>query len=175
MTAVTVRMVEPDELELLQKISKETFLEAFSAANSQKNIKVYLSQSFSSEKLTEAFRNPDSAFYFACLDRRTVGYLKLNFGQAQTEIQADNAVEIERIYVLKEFLGKKVGQALYEKSIEIAMQKHADYIWLGVWEKNLRAIAFYKKNGFVAFDTHVFKLGDEDQTDIMMKCAINHR
>ncbi len=74
--------------------------------------------------------------------------------------------------VLKEFHGKKVGQLLYDKAIEIAKQKNTEYIWLGVWEENPRAISFYKKNCFVEFDKHFFKLGDDKQTDIMMKLKL---
>ena len=62
---------------------------------------------------------------------------------------------------------------LYEKAIEIANQRNADYVWLGVWEENPRAISFYLKNGFVAFDKHIFKLGDDEQTDIMMKLLLS--
>jgi ribosomal protein S18 acetylase RimI-like enzyme len=102
-----------------------------------------------------------------------IGYLKLNFGQSQTELQDNRALEIERIYVLKEFHGKSVGQLLYAKASQIARQKRADYVWLGVWEENPRAISFYKKNGFIEFDKHVFLLGKDEQTDIMMKLKLN--
>lgn len=61
---------------------------------------------------------------------------------------------------------------LYEKALQIAKHKNTAYIWLGVWEENPRAISFYKKNGFEAFDNHVFILGNEEQTDILMK--LNH-
>lgn len=83
-------------------------------------------------------------------------------------------MEIERIYVLKEFHGKKVGQILYEKAIELAKGIDADFIWLGVWEENPRAIRFYEKNGFSAFDKHIFQLGNDEQTDIMMKLELKH-
>jgi ribosomal protein S18 acetylase RimI-like enzyme len=102
-----------------------------------------------------------------------IGYLKLNFGQSQTELKDRKAVEIERIYVLKTFHGKHVGQQLYDKAIEIARQKAAEYVWLGVWEENPRAIQFYRKNGFVEFDKHIFKVGDDLQTDIMMKLSLS--
>ena len=98
----------------------------------------------------------------------------LNFGQAQTEFNDNKALEIERIYVLKEFYGKKVGQVLYDKAFDIAKQAGADYLWLGVWEENQRAINFYKKNGFVEFDKHIFKLGDDEQTDIIMKLKLDY-
>jgi ribosomal protein S18 acetylase RimI-like enzyme len=102
-----------------------------------------------------------------------IGYLKLNKGGSQTELKDNDALEIERIYVLKDFHGKEVGQLLFDKAIEVAKAKHVAYVWLGVWEENKRALQFYTKNGFIEFDQHVFVLGDEAQTDIMMKLALN--
>lgn len=135
-------------------------------------MKKYLEEEFSVEKLTAECNNPESAFYFATLGGTIIGYLKLNVGQSQTEIKDDNAIEIERIYVLKEFHGKNVGQLLYEKAIHIAEQTNAGYVWLGVWEKNMRAINFYTKNGFVPFDKHIFRLGNDVQTDLIMKLKL---
>lgn len=132
-------------------------------------MKEYLESKFSNEKLKAELEDKSSEFYFAEIENDVIGYLKINFGHSQTEIKNENALEIERIYVLKEFHGKKVGQVLYEKAIEIAKQKVVDYVWLGVWEENPRAIRFYEKNGFVEFDKHIFMLGDDKQTDIMMK------
>lgn len=134
----------------------------------------YLDEGFSFTKLTTELSDNNAEFYFAILDNNVIGYLKINFGQSQTELQDNKAVEIERIYVLKEYHGKKVGQLLYDKAIKIAKQKNADYVWLGVWEENPRAINFYKKNGFVEFDKHIFKLGNDEQTDIMMKLKLNN-
>ena len=96
----------------------------------------------------------------------------MNTGDAQTELKDLNAFEIERIYVDKAYLGKKIGQLLFEKAIELAKSKNATYVWLGVWEENYRALAFYEKNGFVPFDKHVFMLGSDAQTDIMMKLLL---
>lgn len=98
--------------------------------------------------------------------------MKVNFGNVQTELKDNSALEIERIYVLKDYHGKKIGQKLYEKAIEIAKEKDAKYIWLGVWEENHRAINFYQKNGFEVFDKHIFVLGNDEQTDIMMKLKL---
>jgi ribosomal protein S18 acetylase RimI-like enzyme len=98
--------------------------------------------------------------------------LKINFGKSQTDLQQENAIEVERIYILNEFQGKKIGQLLFDKAIQISIQEKADYIWLGVWEENVRAIKFYLKNGFVEFDKHIFKLGNDEQTDIMMKLEL---
>src|SRR5690606_24420374 len=168
-----IRKVKKDEVEQLQKIGRQTFSETFSSGNNEEDMIKYLDEGFSSEKLKAELNDKESEFYFALLDNEVIGYLKINFGQAQTELKEDSTLEIERIYVLNKFHGKKVGQQLYEKAIKIARQKSVDYVWLGVWEKNPRAIRFYEKNGFIAFDKHLFKLGKDEQTDIMMKLQMN--
>ncbi|SFZ92592.1 hypothetical protein SAMN05428642_102815 [Flaviramulus basaltis] len=173
MENIITRKITIKEINQLKEIGIQTFTETFSSQNTKANLKEYLDNGFSNEKLKIELANKNSQFYFAELENKTIGYLKINFGHSQTEIKAENTLEIERIYVLKEFHGKKIGQILYEKAIEIAKQKMVNYIWLGVWEKNLRAISFYKKNGFVEFDKHIFKLGNEEQTDLMMKLKIN--
>ncbi len=157
-----------------KKIGSQTFFETFAEANTEEDMEVYLKEAFSIEKLTTELSNKNTEFYFATLDNKAIGYLKINVGQTQTVLQDDKAIEIERIYVLKDFHGKEVGQALFEKALQISMIRKAEYIWLGVWEENPRAIKFYKKNGFIEFDKHVFKLGKDDQTDIMMKRMLEY-
>jgi len=164
-----IRRVTINEAGLLQEIGRKTFSETFSAGNTEENMASYLNEGFSEDKLKAELQDPDSQFYFALLENNVIGYLKLNSGRSQTELKDDKAIEIERIYVLKDFHGRKVGQLLYEKAIQIAVDAKADYVWLGVWEKNPRAIRFYQKNGFTEFDKHIFRLGDDEQTDIMMK------
>jgi diamine N-acetyltransferase len=173
MTDIVVKRVTLNDIDQLQKIGRQTFYETFSAANSEENMSKYLDEKFSIEKLTTELKDNNSEFYFATLDDDVIGYLKLNFGQSQTEIKDDKAIEIERIYVLRSFHGKSVGQILYDRAMHIARLRNADFVWLGVWEENPRAINFYKKNGFVEFDKHVFKLGNDEQTDIMMKLQLN--
>lgn len=172
MKSITISKVTPADVECLQQISRQTFVETFAAGNTEENMQAYLAKGFALEKLTAELREPNSAFYFAGLAGRVVGYLKVNTGLAQTELQAPQAFEIERIYVLREFHGQQVGQLLYEQALMLATQARADYVWLGVWEENLRAIRFYKKNGFVEFDKHIFKLGDDEQTDILLKLPL---
>ena len=172
MNGIDIQKVTLSDIAQLQKIGRQTFIETFSEANSEENMKNYLEEGFSIEKLTNEINNKNSEFYFATFNNEIIGYLKLNFGDSQTELKDHKALEIERIYVSKEFHGKKVGQFLYDKAIQIAKQKNAEYVWLGVWEENLRAISFYKKNGFVEFDKHIFKLGNDEQTDIMMKLKL---
>ena len=165
---------ELQDIEKLQKIGRQTFFETFSESNSEENMQKYLDEGFSIEKLTTELTDSNAEFYFAILDEEVIGYLKLNFGDSQTELKDNKSLEIERIYVSKEFHGKSVGQLLYDKAIEVAKQKNVNYVWLGVWEENPRAISFYKKNGFVEFDKHIFKLGNEEQIDIMMKLNLKN-
>lgn len=173
MQNIKLKKVTLKDVNKLQQISRQTFFETFSAVNTEENMTNYLEENLSITRLTSELQNTNSQFYFAELNEKIIGYLKLNFGTAQTELNDDNALEIERIYVLQEFHGKNVGQLLYEKALQIAKEKNADYVWLGVWEENARAIRFYKKNGFVEFDKHVFMLGNDKQTDIMMKLLLS--
>ncbi|WP_276979702.1 GNAT family N-acetyltransferase [Flavobacterium filum] len=174
MTNIEIIKVELKDIDKLQKIGRQTFSETFSDGNTEENMTKYLDEGFSIEKLTTELNDKNAEFYFATIDENVIGYLKLNFGQSQTELQDDKGLEIERIYVTKNFHGKKVGQILYDKALEIAKLNKSDFVWLGVWEENPRAINFYKKNGFVEFDKHVFKLGNDEQTDIMMKLKLNY-
>ncbi len=160
------------DIKELQELSKQTFFEAFAWGNTKENMESYLNTGFSFEKLVGEIDNMNSKFYFAKTGNKAIGYLKLNSGSAQTEFKDSKGLEIERIYVLQDFHDKKVGQLLLDKAIKIANDSGADYIWLGVWEKNPRAIKFYQKNGFVQFDKHFFKVGEDEQTDIMMKLVL---
>jgi ribosomal protein S18 acetylase RimI-like enzyme len=167
-----IRKIHLVDLPQLQKIGVRTFAETFSELNTKEDLEKYIEEGFSTDKLSAELNNSNSSFYFAELNEEVIGYLKINFGNAQTELKDNKAVEIERIYVLQAYHGKKIGQLLYNKAIEIAKEHGAHYVWLGVWEQNHRALQFYKKNGFVPFDTHIFKLGNDEQTDIMMKLAL---
>jgi len=172
MEAITIKQATINDLSTLQRIGRQTFAETFSSTNSEENMANYLEEGFSAEKLVKELISEGSQFYFALLNNEAIGYLKLNTGQSQTELRDETAVEIERIYVLSAYHGKKVGQLLYDKAKEVAKRSGAKYVWLGVWEENPRAIRFYEKNGFVAFDKHIFKLGGEEQTDLMMKTVL---
>lgn len=168
----SIKKISLSEIEELQKIGKQTFSETFADDNSEENMNEYLEDKFSIENLTSELTNPDSEFYFAIQNDIVLGYLKVNFAESQTELKDKNALEIERIYVLKEFHGHKIGQILYDKAVQIAKDSNLNYIWLGVWEENHRALNFYKKNGFVEFDKHIFRLGDDEQTDLLMKLTL---
>jgi ribosomal protein S18 acetylase RimI-like enzyme len=172
MTAIQIYKIDLQVVEKLKHISQTTFLETFGDLNSAANMQNYLDNNLSIEQLSNELTNPDSEFYFAEINNEIIGYLKVNYNNAQTENKLQNALEIERIYVLKEFHGKKIGNVLIEKVFEIANKKAVDSIWLGVWEQNHRAISFYTKYGFEIFDKHIFKLGNDIQTDLLMKLVL---
>ena len=114
---ITVKKVTLTDIAALQKIGRQTFSETFSGDNTQENMANYLEEAFSIEKLTDEFNNKNAEFYFAAIDEKIVGYLKLNFGKSQTELQDDKGLEIERIYVMKEFqnlFGWEYGNIILE-------------------------------------------------------------
>ncbi|PKV51050.1 spermine/spermidine N-acetyltransferase [Aquimarina sp. MAR_2010_214] len=170
---VQIKTVQSNDIYKLLDIGRQTFYDAFGPPhNTEKNINEYLNKKFTLDNITKELHNPNSEFYFAWVNNQIAGYIKLNSGNAQTEPLEGNTLEIERIYVVKEHQGKKIGQLLFQKTLQIAKEKSIEFIWLGVWEKNPRAITFYKRNGFKIFDTHQFMLGTDLQTDMMMKLAL---
>ncbi|MEY4050961.1 MAG: hypothetical protein RL262_1795, partial [Bacteroidota bacterium] len=111
MSDCTIRAISISDLPQLQKIGKTTFAETFTEHNIKEDLDKYLEESFSNEKLSSELNNPHSSFYFAEIENNVLGYLKINFGASQTELKDNEALEIERIYVLQAFHGKKLGQA----------------------------------------------------------------
>lgn len=169
---ISIKKIGTEELDTLQSISRNTFYNAFAKDNTEANMNMYMDNAFSKESLLEELSNPESQFYFALLNDEVVGYLKLNSGSAQGDLLDENGLEISRIYIEEKYQGRQIGKKLIDKTLEIAKQKKVDFIWLGVWEKNDGAIRFYERNGFVKFSTHHFMLGDDQQTDILMKFII---
>jgi diamine N-acetyltransferase len=172
MNTIKIKKATLSDIDHLKVIAKQTFFETFADYNAADDMQKYLDDNFNLEKLTSELINQYSEFYFALFDHKVVGYLKINFSDAQTELKDKDSIEIERIYVLEAFQGKKVGQLLFNAALNIARQKEVNDMWLGVWEKNVKAINFYKKNDFVEFDKHIFKLGNDEQTDLMMRLKL---
>jgi len=169
---VRITSLTVSDVSILRGIARDTFIETFSEANKAEDIDRYLAKNFSEDQLARELSNPNSFFYVAEVNGNVVGYLKLNTAHAQTEPQAADALEIERIYVLSNYHGNGVGQALYHHAMSVAEDRKASYVWLGVWEHNHRALRFYEKNGFTAFGTHIFQLGNDQQTDILMQKSV---
>jgi diamine N-acetyltransferase len=152
----------------LQEISYETFNETFKHQNSPKNMNAYSERAFTLEQLEKELSNPSSQFFFVYFNNEVAGYLKVNTHDAQSEAMGDESLEIERVYIKKKFQKHGLGKYLLNKAMKIAMECNKKKIWLGVWEKNENAIAFYKKMGFVQTGAHSFYMGDEEQTDFIM-------
>lgn len=174
MSQYDFRKISAVDIIELQNISRATFRDTFAEHNTEEDLNQYLDEQLSFNKLSEELNNPHSSFYFASENEKLVGYLKLNCSTAQTELIDEKAFEIERIYILKEYFGKGLGQFLLNNAIKIGKEMSPTYIWLGVWEKNSRAIRFYEKNGFKVFSSHLFTLGNDVQTDLLMKLAITN-
>ena len=173
MNTIEIRKATVSDLETIQNISSQTFKETFAAVNTPENIANYVRESFNSEQLETELNNANSQFYIAYSDSEAVGYLKINFGDAQTESINENALEVQRIYVLQNFHGKNIGQLLLDEVKKIAKSSGVNSVWLGVWEENHRALRFYAKNGFVVFDKHVFIMGNDEQTDLLMEFRLH--
>ena len=173
---ITIQRADISDLQTLQNISRSTFYEAFADSNDPADMEHYLTSNFSLEKLGTELRESESLFFIAWDQGSPAGYLKVNAGQAQSDLKESDSLEIERIYVLTAYLGKKIGQMLYEQALQVAAELEKTSVWLGVWEKNPRAIRFYEKNGFLEFGTHPFKMGNDEQTDLLMrKELVPHR
>lgn len=164
-----IKKVSTDELEELKKLSVDTFSDTFTEQNNEIQMKAYLEKAFNTDQLRRELSNPESFFYFVKEEDKILGYLKLNTKTAQTDQVLDSSLEIERIYLAQEAQGKGIGKLLMDFSIAEAKRRNLLCLWLGVWEKNEKAIAFYKSYGFEVFADHPFKLGDESQKDLLMK------
>lgn len=157
-----------EDLLTLQKISIDTFHDTFKDQNTPENMQAYLAKAFHSEQLERELANPSSDIYFVYFNDEVAGYLKVNVNDAQSEKMGEEFLEIERIYIRNQFQNHGLGKHLLNKAIEIAINKNKSKVWLGVWEKNRKAIAFYNKMGFIQTGAHTFYMGDEEQTDFIM-------
>jgi diamine N-acetyltransferase len=172
MMQVLIKQMMPDEVDLLEQISRKTFFETFTGTTSAENLQKYLDDNFTSSRFLNELNTAGSAFYLAWSGKKLIGYMKINKGEAQNEFRYDDSMEIERLYLIKEFWGKAAGQKLLDFAFQQALAMNARMIWLGVWENNLRAIRFYKKNDFQVIGKHPFAVGEDVQTDLLMRKVI---
>lgn len=166
---ITIREAQISDLVPLLEMARKAFLEAFTAGNKFENVHAYLNEALTQSQFAKEMKHPASTFLVAAQKNQIIGYTKVNLTPAQTDIHDPESLEIARLYVLEDFLGSGLGKKLLDRAIHFAQQKSKKYVWLGVWERNQRAIRFYEKNGFAKFDTHPFPFGDEVQTDWLMR------
>lgn len=158
-----------DDILDLQKIYRQTFFETFSEQNSEENMRIFLDKAYSEEKLKSEIEDKESETFLAVENQKILGVLKINTGNAETESGLENSLEIQRIYILKESKGLGIGTVLMNLAEKKARELGVTFIWLGVWEKNFPAQKFYTDKGFRRFSEHAFVLGDDIQTDFLMK------
>ena len=169
---MTIRKLTVQDVAELQRISVKTFVDAFGAVNTSEDMELYVSSTFSTERLTEELSNSLLHYYFTEVNGEIVAYMKLNLGDTNEKGITNPSVELERIYVLASAQGKAVGQALLDFAKQLATDQNANYLWLGVWERNPGAIRFYERNGFQKFGEHPFILGKDIQNDFLMRLEV---
>jgi ribosomal protein S18 acetylase RimI-like enzyme len=166
--AITLKKCGTEALADLQAIGIETFTDTFAAHNTPEDMHSYLDKAYDPEKLKAELSTEGSIFYFLYDGEELAGYMKFNIDAALTEDMGADSLEVERIYIRPAFKRKGLGRLLIDKAIEIARTQGKQLIWLGVWEHNVNAIAFYEKMGFVHNGSHSFFMGEDEQTDFIM-------
>jgi ribosomal protein S18 acetylase RimI-like enzyme len=165
---ITIRRADIIDAPVIADIGSRSFYDAFAGSNTPENIQNYLAEKFSVQHITEEISNPDSEFFIAYSDNVPCGYMKLINNPLPEQIREFNSLELQRIYVLKEYYSMKIGKEMMKLAVDIAVMEGYDSIWLGVWQLNHRAVEFYKKWGFEIFGTRTFKLGTDIKDDYLM-------
>jgi diamine N-acetyltransferase len=164
---ITTRRITLADVAALSAISKQTFYDTFNGTCSDADMQIFLENYFNEVQVTKELNNPDDFYFFAEIDGKPAGYIRFMEEYSNFPLMKKwKAVELKRIYVVKEFQGKGVAQKLMDVVIDFAVKEKYEVIWLGVWEHNLRAQKFYEKYGFVnSGHTHAFPIGTTPQTD----------
>ena len=166
---IHIRMAIEDEARRVAVFSRRAFYDAFAAFNNPENMDKFMRGPFSLDQLIADFKEPNNFFFLALEGDELLGYVKLIENSPSHLPEQKDSIEISRIYVENKLTGKGVGRLLMDTSIRFARDRKKRMIWLGVWEHNVRAISFYKKFGFEKFSQHEFIVGDDIQTDWLMK------
>ncbi len=170
---ITTRYATIADAELIADMSRQTFYETFASQNTDEDINKFMNEQFTKEALMKEAVADDAIFFLAYDGEEPVGYARMREGEKRPEFAGKASIEIARIYAVQSSIGKGVGKALMEICLNAAAAKNKEVIWLGVWEKNRRAIAFYIKFGFEKFSEHEFLLGSDLQTDWLMLKWLN--
>lgn len=157
---------------MLADLGARTFSEAFAAENNPENMSSYLAQAFTRARLAEELVDEKATFLVAEVENEAAGYAKLYKGESPLCVTGESPMELARIYVLQKWLGSGVGLSLMQRCVDEARESGSGVLWLGVWQRNLRAQAFYRKWGFTTVGEQLFHLGSDAQTDWVMQCAL---
>lgn len=159
----------PNELGLLLQIARKTFADAFEKDNDPENFKAYFEAAFTTKQLLSELNDPNSSFYLVYFNDGLAGYFKVNLNKEPADFKLGKAMELERIYVLEIYHGQKIGVWILDQVKKMAHEASNQFLWLGVWENNGRAIAFYEGNGFKKFGMHPYYIGADKQMDFLMR------
>ena len=168
----TIRRANPEDAGLLAELGARTFSDTFAADNTAEDMATYLATTFSLEQQTAELADPDTTFLIAEVGDLPAGYAKLHPGKPAGGVVGAEPIELVRLYVSREWLGRGVGEALMRACLEHARQAGHETLWLGVWERNMRAQAFYRKWDFREVGEQMFRLGSDLQRDIVMERAV---
>lgn len=167
-----IRYANENESSLLADLGRKTFYDSFIDGNTEQDMALYLSEHFSAELQLSEIKDLNTIFLIAEINGVAVGYTKLKGQSSGDGVTGTNPMELQRIYSIKEYIGKGVGAELMKASISVAKEKGFNCIWLGVWEKNERAIKFYERWGFKKVGKYLFTLGNDTQTDFTMELSL---
>ncbi|HZM24161.1 MAG TPA: GNAT family N-acetyltransferase [Anaerolineales bacterium] len=169
---MNIRYGTTDDAEMLSELGARTFYDTFAKDNTPENIEAYLKKSFSPRTQFKELSDPDNIFLIVESENTPIGYAQLTMNSKDEAISKATPLEIRRIYAIQEYLGKGVGKELMQATIGEARKRGCDCVWLGVWEKNQRAIDFYKRWGFREVGTHLFSVGNDPQNDYVMELEL---
>ena len=169
---IRVRRATVDDAYMLAQLGAQTFKETFAADNTAEDMAEYLASNFNLTQQTAELADDATTYLIAEVDSVTAGYAKLHAGEPAESIEGTEPIELVRLYVSREWLGRGVGEVLMRACLDEARGAGYRTMWLGVWERNTRAQAFYRKWNFRAVGEHVFQLGADAQTDIVMERKI---
>lgn len=163
-----IRKADVSDAKGLSLLAERTFRDAFAAMNTAEDIELHCQNSYSEAIQAGEISNQNMVTLLAEEDGRLVGFAQLRWGGAPDCVLGRLPGEIQRLYVVSDWHGKGIAQDLMSACLEKLRIRSSDTVWLGVWERNPRAIAFYKKFGFAEVGDHVFPLGSDPQRDIVM-------
>jgi ribosomal protein S18 acetylase RimI-like enzyme len=171
-SSLTIRQAGPEDVDALAEVARQTFVETFATQNTPADMEAYVRRAFNLGAIAGELADTHSVFLVAEIGSRTAGYAKLFAGPGPACLTGARPVELNRLYVLAQFHGRGFGGKLMENSIDLARRAVYRTLWLGVWEHNERAKAFYRRWGFKVVGSHVFRLGTDDQTDLIMALSL---
>jgi diamine N-acetyltransferase len=167
MKSLTIRRASVSDAAALAELAARTFAETFAAENSPEDIESHLRQAYGVAQQTAELEDGDVTTLLAFQGAELVGFAQVQRKAAPSCVTGERPVELHRFYFLKSAQGQGLAAPLMHSVLEAARELGGLCIWLGVWERNPRAIAFYLKSGFVKAGSHVFVVGRDRQTDFV--------